>query len=146
MLQAENEAEVIYIIEIKSKVEALEDQVENGDKSLFAFETQLARERQKFEKELVKEREVAGKLMADLSKSQSNTIFLQCAISNLQCDIKGKDATVTRKDSEIEAKSRALREKDFTISAPSEQLNNARDCLIATKQASMHDPHPWIDS
>ena len=66
LLQAENEAEVI---EIKSKVEALEDQVENGDKSLLAFETQLAKERQKFEEELVKEREVAGKLMANLSKS-----------------------------------------------------------------------------
>ena len=84
--------------------------------------------------------------MADLSKSQSNTIFLQGAISNLQYDVKKKDATITRKDSEIEAKSRALREKDVTISAISEQLNKARDCLIATKQASMHDPYPWIDS
>ena len=49
LLQAENEAEVI---EIKSKVEALEDQVENGDKSLFAFETQLAKERQNLKKSL----------------------------------------------------------------------------------------------
>ena len=72
LLQAENEAEVI---EMKSKVEALEDQVENGDKSLFAFETQLSKERQKFEEELVKEREVAGKLMADLYQNHNQIQF-----------------------------------------------------------------------
>ena len=74
LLQAENEAEVI---EIKCKIEALEDQVESGDKSFFAFKTQLAKERQKFEEELVKEREVAEKLMADLSNHNQIQFFFR---------------------------------------------------------------------
>ena len=133
LMQAENEAEVI---ELKSKAEVLENQVENNDSTLFQFETQLAKERQQFEAELVNEREVNRKLMADLSKLQSK-IILQGTISNLQSDIKGKDASIIRRDSEIEAKARALEEKDATISAIGEQLNKARECLIANQQASI---------
>ena len=133
LLHAENKAK---IIELNCKAQALENQVENSDITLFEFETQLAKERQQFEEELTKEREVNRKLMADLSKLQSKIIIFQGAISNLQCDIKEKDATITRRDSEIEAKSRALGEKDTTILAISEQLNKARECLIATQQAS----------
>ena len=43
LLQAEIKAE---IIELKSKAEALENLVGNGDNTLFEFETQLAKERQ----------------------------------------------------------------------------------------------------
>ena len=133
LLHAENKAE---IIQLNCKAQALENQVENNDITLLEFETQLAKERQQFEEELIKEREVNKKLMADLSKLQSKKIIFQGAISNLQCDIKEKDATITRRDSEIEAKSRALGEKDTTLLAISEQLNKARECLIATQQAS----------
>ena len=134
LMQAENEAEVI---ELKSKAEVLENQVENNDSTLFQFETQLAKERQQFEAELVNEREVNRKLMADLLKLQSKIIILQGTISNLQSDIKGKDASIIRRDSEIEAKARVLEEKDATISAIGEQLNKARECLIANQQASI---------
>ena len=38
-----------------------------------------------------------------------------------------KDASVRRKDTELEAKSRALEEKDATISAMSEQITKTRE-------------------
>ena len=46
----------------------------------------------------------------------------------------------------LDHKLQAIQEKDVTISATGEQLNKARECLIAIKQASMHDPYPWIDT
>ena len=46
-----------------------------------------------------------------------------------------KNASSKRKDSELEAKSRALEEKDATISAMSEQLTRARKYMyLGTKQ------------
>ena len=45
-----------------------------------------------------------------------------------------KDAIIRRKDSELEAKSRALGEKDATISGMSEQITKTRNYLATTKQ------------
>ena len=44
-----------------------------------------------------------------------------------------KEAVVRRMDSELEAKSRALGEKDATISAMDEQITKAREYLATTK-------------
>ena len=46
-------------------------------------------------------------------------------------------ASAKRKDSELEAKSRALEEKDATISAMSEQPTKARRYLTTKKQVSL---------
>ena len=97
-------------------------------------EVQLVKERQQYEAQLANEREANRKLIADgldlqseLSKSRSEITTLQDTNSKLQSDIIEKDTTIQinyasskRKDSELEAKSRALEEKDATISAMSE--------------------------
>ena len=124
LINTENGAE---ISELKSKVGALESQVET---------LQLA---------LNNEREVNRRLMTDLSRLQSNMTTLQDSISKLQSDIAGKDATIQikdasakRKDTEIEAKRRALQEKDATISAISEQLTRTREYLTTRQQVSTY--------
>ena len=45
---------------------------------------------------------------------------------------------VKRKDSELEAKSRALEEKDATISAMSEQITKTREYLASKQQVSIY--------
>ena len=47
--------------------------------------------------------------------------------------IKTKEAVVRRQNTELEAKSRALGEKDTTISVMSEQITKIRDYLVTTK-------------
>ena len=48
-----------------------------------------------------------------------------------------KDASAKRDNSELKAKSRALEEKDTTISAMSEQLTKATEYLASKKQVGM---------
>ena len=151
--KAENEAE---IVELKSKYSALETQIENRTKILLEERDQSARhlkeelqqheillrvkqklyeiqrkERDQLEIQLAKEkklsaeeREANRKLMSDVSRQQSDK----------DTTIQMKEAVVRRMDSELEAKSRALGEKDATISAMSQQITKARDYLATTKQ------------
>ena len=101
--KAENEAE---IVELKSKNRALEIQIENKTKILAEVREQSARQL----REAAEEREANIKLM---SKLQSD-------ITDKDTAIQTNEAVIRRKDSELEAKSRALGEKDATISAMSE--------------------------
>ena len=148
LLKAENKAETI---ELKSKITALENQVETllqekeqserqWTEARKQCEIQLRKERQEFEEHLTKEREANRKLKTDSSKLQSD-VNDQDTNSRLQSGIAGKDTTiqmketsVKRKDSELEANSRALEEKDTTISAMSEQLTKRRQYLTTGKQ------------
>ena len=148
LLKAENKAETI---EFKSKITALENQVETllqqkeqserqWTEARKQCEIQLSKERQEFEEQLTKEREANRKLKTDSSKLQSD-VNDQDTNSRLQSGIAGKDTTiqmketsVKRKDSELEANSRALEEKDTTISAMSEQLTKRRQYLTTGKQ------------
>ena len=88
--------------------------------------TQLAEETA----QLVKEREVIMKLKADLSKSKLE-------VEELAAGTAIKDNNILRMTSELEAKSRALGEKDATISAMNEQLTKARECLGMKQQVSI---------
>ena len=148
-LKAENEAE---ITELKSKIIALEAQIENNAKIMLQeqeqheiHEIQSRQERQEFEAQLEKEREANRKLVANLSKSKSEITILQHTKSKLQSDIIAndtiiqlKDAAAKRKDSQLEANSKALEEKDATISAMSEQLTKAREHLATKQQVSAY--------
>ena len=102
LTKVENEAD---ITELKSKAGA--------------SETQLAKEREANRKLMVDVRD----LQSELLESRSEITTLQDTNSRLQSDITEKDTTnyasSKRKDSELEAKSRALEEKDATISAMS---------------------------
>ena len=164
LMKAENEAE---IIEFKSKSAALETQIENNAKILLQereqsarqwaeeqgkYDIQLKKEREQYEMQLTKEKEVNRKLIAncqdlqsDLSKSRSEIVSLAEANSKLQSDIAEKDTNIflkvisaKRKDSELEAKGTALKKKDATISAMSEQLTNTREYLAAKKKVSIY--------
>ena len=119
LTKVENEAE---ITELKSKAGA--------------FETQLAKEREANRKLMVDIRD----LQFELSESRSEITILQDTNSRLQSDIIEKDTTnyasSKRKDSKLEAKSRALEEKDATISAMSEQLTKTREYLATKQQVS----------
>jgi serine/threonine protein kinase len=164
LMKAENEAE---IIELSSKADALQTQLENDSRALNQereqyktwlveekeeHELQLRKEREEFDAQLAMEKEANKRLVvcnhdlqSDLSTAKSEIARLQGTNSMLQSDITWKNTTIQknsasikRKDSEIEAKSRALEEKDATISAMSEQLTKTREYLATTKQVSMH--------
>ena len=153
--KAENEAE---IVELKSKYSALETQVENKTKILLEEREQsgkqLREEQEQHKKQLrekqelyeiqrkerdqleiqlanekqlsAEEREANRKLMSDVSRLQSDK----------DTAIQMKEAIIRRKDSELEAKSRALGEKDATISAITEQIIKTRDYLATKEQVS----------
>ena len=149
LAKAENEAD---IAELKSKAGALESQVERQlhereqsasqlrrerqklEEAQRQHEVQLRKERQEFETQLTNERETNRKLTA-------NVHDLQAGISKLESEIALKDtiftmneATAKRKDTGLDAKSRAIEEKDATISAMSEQLTKTREYLATNKQ------------
>ena len=154
LMNARNEAEVT---ELKAKAGALETQIETNAKILLQEKElsarRLIKEKEQHEVQLAKEREVNSKLIADsqdlqsdLSALRSEVTTLQDANSKLLSDITGigkdttiqlKNASVKRNDSELEAKSRALEEKDATISVMSEQLTKARDYLTTKKQVEI---------
>ena len=58
--------------------------------------------------------------------------------------IKINAASTKRKDSELQAKSRALEEKDATISAMSEQLTKTREYLATEKQVSIKEGYAGL--
>ena len=157
-VQIEKEQKIAEIDRLKlahsSEVEQLRLQVRdlNTKSQLTKVEnkaeiTELKSKAGAFETQLAKEREANRKLMADvrnlqseLSESRSEITILQDTNSRLQSDIIEKDTTnyasSKRKDSELEAKSRALEEKDATISAMSEQLTKTREYLATKQQVS----------
>lgn len=133
LLKAENEAEMR---ELKSKVELYESQIENNTITVLQGKEQ-------FEMQLVKEEEVARRLMvenhdlqSELSKSRLKINSLEHVNSSLEMHNAAKSASVKRKDSIIEAKTRALQQKDAIISGMSEKLTRAREYLATKQQVS----------
>ena len=132
------------VVELKSNATVYKSQIEAHSRTQFQereqFKQMIAEQREQSELQLAKEREANKKLMADNQNLQLEKTNLQCTISELQADtaekdgvIKMKEAFVRRQNTELEAKSRALGEKDATISAMSEQITEARDYLATTK-------------
>ena len=133
LMKAETEAQ---ITELKSKVTALEIEVENKTSILL-------KKGEEFEMQLVREREGNRKLTTEKHDLQSKLYMLEEAVSRLETNtaeyeraIQAKETSAKRMDAEIEAKSRALEEKAATISAMSEQLTKAREFLALNKQVS----------
>jgi serine/threonine protein kinase len=127
----ETEAE---ITELKSKVTTLETDVENKINS-------LSKREKEFEMQLVREREENRKLITEKNDLQSKLYALEAAVSKLETNIAEYESTIQAKDTsakrmgtEIDAKSKALAEKDATISAMSEQLSKSREYLTLNKQ------------
>ena len=144
LMKAENEAE---ITQLKSTAAVYETQIENNARLLFQekqqsekyrakeieqYEIQLANETQ----QLVKEKEINRKLMADNHDLRSELSKSRPEIETLAANNAVKDSNILRKDSVIEAKSRALEEKDATILALSKHLTKAREYLTTKQQVS----------
>ena len=122
------------LMELKSHaiLSLYESQIENYSKEREKLELQLAQERETIKKLMIDNHD----LQSDLSKSTSKSTTLQCTISELQANIEKEYVSAKRKDSELEAKSRALEEKDATISAMNEQLTKTREYLATKQQVS----------
>ena len=116
LMKAENEAE---IAELRTKAAYDQTRIEN-----------LVKDRDLAERHLAEERDASCNLKADLSKSRSE-------IEELTANSAANNCKIVRKDSELEAKSRALEDKDATISTMSEQLTKAREYLVNKKQVSV---------
>ena len=133
LMKAETEAK---ITELKSKVTALEIEVENKTSILLT-------KGEEFEMQLNREREENRKLTTEKHDLQSKLYMLEEVVSKLETNtaeyeraIQTKETSAKRMDAEIKAKSRALEEKDATLSAMSEQLTKAREFLTLNKQVS----------
>jgi hypothetical protein len=131
---AKMEAEVA---EWKSNATVYKSLMETSSRALF-------QEQEQFKQKIAQEREANMKLIVDNQNLQSENTNLLCTISGLQADtaekdgiIKMKDTAANRMDSELEAKSRALGEKDATISAMSEQITKTREYLATKQQVSI---------
>ena len=111
-LEAESQAEVK---ELSSKAAIYEAQIHNNTIT-------LQREREQYEMQLSKEREMNRKLRSEIS-TLSNIIHV-------------KDLSMTRKDEEIGAKARAIEEKDTTISEMKEQFSRMKIYLSSKQQVS----------
>ena len=132
-LVAKSEAEVT---ELKAKVALYESQIKNTEKSL-----QL--ERDQFETQLSKERELSRTLVgnnqnlqSEISELTANINSLQHVNSKLESDISRKDAAIMRKSTELEACTTNLQEKDTIIVGMKEQLTRAREYLTSKQQVS----------
>ena len=129
---------------LKGENEAKSSELEQND-------IQLAIEREQFETQLAKEREVSRRLekeshdlLSQVLQSRRRTDSLQHTNSTLEANIVAKDATISRnddtikrKESELDAKTKMLQEKDAIISGMSEQLTRTREYLATKQQVSV---------
>ena len=131
LMKAQTEAE---ITELKSKVTALEFEVENNANSLSKkreeFESQIAREREENRKLITEKHDLQSKLYA----LEEAAFKLETSIAEYESTIQAQEASAKRMGTEIETKSTALGEKDAIISAMSEQLSKIREYLTLNKQ------------
>ena len=118
----------------QTQIKDLEAQQENTKKML---ETKLHKEREEFEMQLVKEREISKKLthrlQAEMSQSTTKTNSLQQKVSTLKAEASRKTATVERIESLLKAKTRTLEEKQAIISGLSEKLTRATEHIMSLK-------------
>ena len=139
-LKAENK---VKVNELESKAILYEVQIENNAKT-------LQHEREMSKRQLAKEKEVTEELVgkvhnlqSDLSKLRSDINLLQCTNSSLEANISLKDSTILmngismkRKDDELKMKTRALENREATVSDMTEQLSNVRKFLSTKQQVS----------
>ena len=159
LLTATKEADVT---ELKTKVAAYEDQIEENDKIMRnqrgEFETKQESDRRNFEREIAAltnekyrlESEITQKfqteigrlthekqqLEGEISRSVTETNALKHKVSTLEGETSRKTATVERKESELTANTRAIEGKEAIISGMREQLTKAREHLSSKQQVS----------
>ena len=130
LLTATKEADVT---ELKTKVAAYEDQIEENDKIMQnqrdEFETKQESDRKKFETEITR-------LESEIIRSVTEINTLKHKISTLESETSRKTATVVRIESELKAKTRVLEEKEAIILGMREQLTKAREHLSSKQQVS----------
>jgi DNA repair exonuclease SbcCD ATPase subunit len=131
--KAKNEAE---IVELKTKYSALETRSKIILEEIQQSVKQLIKEREQLEIQLGKEKQLLTEEKEANKKLMLNVSRLQSDITDKKTAIQMKEAVIIRNYSELEAKSRALGEKDATISAMSEQITKIREYLATKPQVS----------
>ena len=126
LLTATKEADVT---ELKTKVAAYEDQIENNDEI-------LQNQRGEFEREIAALTNEKHRLEYEISRSVTETNALKHKVSTLEGETSRKTATVERNETELKAKTRALERKEAIISGMRKQLTKAREHLSSKQQVS----------
>ena len=142
LLTATKEAD---ITELKTKIAAYEDQIEENDKisqkQREEIDTQKENERKRFETEISALMNEKHQLEAEISRSVTKTNSLKHDILTLKGETSRKTATIERNETELKAKTRALEEKEAIISGMREQLTKAREHLSSKQQVSCEHIH-----
>ena len=133
LLTATKEADVT---ELKTKVAAYEDQIEENDTISKKQREEFDSQREEYETEIIVLTSEKQQLKARISQSVAKTNTLEHSIATLECETSRKSATVERKESELKAKTRVLEEKEAIISEMREQLTKAREHLSSKQQVS----------
>ena len=128
------------VTELKTKVAAYEDQIEQNAKIMQnqreEFKTIQESNRRKFKREIAALMNEKLRLEAEITRSVTETNTLKHKISTLEGETSRKTATVERKESELKANARILEEKEAIISGMREQLTKAREHLSSKQQVS----------
>ena len=126
LLTATKEADVT---ELKTKIAAYEDQIEENDKI-------VQNQRGEFETKQESDRREIAALTNEKLRLESEIYRSVTETNTLKHKISRKTATVERNESELKAKTRALEEKEAIISGMREQLTKAREHLSSKQQVS----------
>ena len=142
LLTAMKEADVT---ELKTKVAAYEEQIEENDKKLQKqreeIDTQQKNNRKRYETEISALTNEKHRLVAEITSSVTKSNFLEHKFLILKGETSRKTATVKRNELEIKAKTRVLEEKEAIISGMREQLTKAREHLSSKQQVSCEHIH-----
>ena len=85
---------------------------------------------QRKEAELIEQRKISDELRVESIVSKTEIELLKSTVSTLAA----KAATVSVKDTELELKTKALQQKEHTISGMNEQLTRAIEFLATKRQ------------
>ena len=138
--------------EKSSVIEAIkEEQKHLLEKQRQVHEQTLQRERQKNqqllqevheecrqkEAELIEQRKISDELRVESITSKTKIELLKSSISTLEETLVTKAETASVKDAELEVKTKALQQKEYTISGLNDQLTRAMEFLTSKKQVSL---------
>ena len=89
------------------------------------------------EAELIEQRKFSDELRVESITSKTKIELLKSSISTLEETLVTKAETASVKDAELEVKTKALQQKEYTISGLNDQLTRAMEFLTSKKQVSL---------
>ena len=98
---------------------------------------EIHEECQQKEAELVEQRKISDELRLESITSKTKIELLKSSISTLEETLVANAETASVKDAELEVKTKALQQKEYTISGLNDQLTRAMKFLTSKKQVSL---------